>query len=168
MGEDRSLVPRTESGVVSRVHANLGLVEKQQIDGMIRNASMHLYFHLAVKIIVSFLVMVIALRWFRNIAGDIEHMRQVYLDLEKAEVQKCREDYFENQCDHEKILPALEGFCKDRKNCMEKEIRGKPASMVAVEYFTKLLNEMIEPLSGKVLVVLAVGLGIVLYFRQLG
>jgi hypothetical protein len=167
MSEDRSLVPRAGSQTVARVNETLGLLEKRQIDDMVRNASMHLYFHLAVKIAMTLLVMVIALRWFRNIAVDIEHMRKSYLDLEKEEVQKCRESYFENLCDGEKILPALELFCKEKKLCMEKEIRGKPTSMVAVEYFTKLLNELIEPLSGKVLIVLAVALGIVLYFRQL-
>jgi hypothetical protein len=80
------------------------------------------------------------------------------------EITKCREDYFENKCSPHERVRALDAFCTEKDKCMNRdpETTNKNTKIMA-KLLAEIINDFIEPLSYKTIIMLAVMLVLVIY-----
>ena len=69
-------------------------------------------------------------------------------------IKKCEEEYILNKC-AEKKFAALKERCEYLEECKNAPRQGTAQSKVAAKYFATLLNELINPLSPKTVILFA-------------
>ncbi|OHT03699.1 hypothetical protein TRFO_28834 [Tritrichomonas foetus] len=114
-------------------------------------AQAHIYFQLFMKIVLFFLGLYLFTIVFRSISKDVEKEVQKSIENDKIAAENCRKEYYINRCDKEN-LPGLAIDCNTWKICMEAPHHGIGKSRAAVKYFAQLLNELVNPLSPKTVV----------------
>jgi hypothetical protein len=147
-----AIVPSSQTSLVKYSD----VLSHPDVSRLVNSASMHVYFQLAVKIVVTVIALSLFFIGFRHISEDIRNEQQKLLEDEHIETQKCKTQWDENRCDQPPIPPALVNFCKQQEDCMHYQPTAVPKSRIAARYIASLLNELVSELSVKTLGVLAV------------
>ena len=149
---EREVVLRNQSQTPSRSPTPVQNITKNST----KTEEAHIYFQLFMKIVMFLLALYLLFIVFNGISKDVEKEVERNLEQEKIDAENCRIEYFRNFCDKNDTVPALEAKCRDWEICMNAPVRGIGKSKIAVKYFAQLLNELINPLSPKTLILFIV------------
>ena len=154
-----AVVPRQEHSLASR-----GLTP-DDVTKIVKGASLHLYFHLGVKIAVFVLCVFLILFGIKSAFDDVRAERNKIIAAQAAEIKKCRQDYIENKCEKNNRA-ALVDYCQERKECMERNPEGIPTLKIVARYSATLLNEFMNILSPQTIAVIALGAIVVMFWQK--
>ncbi|KAK8888396.1 hypothetical protein M9Y10_039466 [Tritrichomonas musculus] len=111
----------------------------------------NLYFELIAKIIFLVIAIYLIFLVFNSISNDvlleIKNQNEQYLSY----IEESKKAYEDNQCKYHKF-EALEAECKRLETIINKPPPEIGKSKVAVRYFATLINELINPLSPKTVI----------------
>lgn len=155
----RAIVPKREGSILSRS------MTPEDMKKIVNGASLHLYFHLGVKIAVSVLCCLLILFGVKTAFDDIRAERNKIIATQAAEIRRCRQDYIENKCEKNNRA-ALVDYCQERKECMERDPEGIPTLKIFARYSATLLNEFMNILSPQTIAVIALVAVVVMFWQK--
>lgn len=125
----------------------------------------NLSINLATKIIFIIFIIYLIIIVLKSISNDVamEVERQNELDMKK--IKQYEEEYIENKCSENKY-PKLQEKCKLLKERIDAPRQGVGKSRIAVRYFANLLNELINPLSPKTVILFSLIVIFVVWFPK--
>jgi len=145
---ERRVATREEGAVVTAF-------SKRQVSRLVRDASMHVYFHLGVKCTVFALCCVLGVVGIASAMGDIRIEKDKLVAVQLTEIQKCADEFFSNKCE-DNDRPGLLDFCAERRECMEKDPDGVPTLKIVARYSATVINEFVNLLSPKTIGAVAI------------
>ena len=145
-------------------HAIVREFTPQDVTKMVKGASPHLYFHLAVKCALFLLCCILVFVGVKSGYDDVCAEKNKIIAAQAAEIKKCGKDYTENKCE-QNDRPGLIDYCQERKECMERNPEGIPTLKIVARYSATLLNEFMNILSPQTVAVIAL-VGIIVMFYQ--
>lgn len=121
-----------------------------------------LYLQLLINICLSVYAGHLLVTIVRTIKQDIDYKLETEANNLLVEIALCERSYYENNCQPETIVPALEKMCGYWEKCMNQDpFRGGNKSLMSAHTIAMIINLLIEPLSFKVLVVFALAMVLV-------
>lgn len=115
-----------------------------------------LYLQLVINLSLSVYTGHLLVSIVRTIKQDVAYKLEKEANNLLVEIALCERSYYENNCQPESIVPALEKMCAHWEKCMNQDpFRGGNKSLVSAHTIAMIVNLLIEPLSFKVLFVFA-------------
>lgn len=115
-----------------------------------------LYLQLVINLSLSVYAGHLLVSIVRTIKQDVAYKLEKEANNLLVEIALCERSYYENNCQPESIVPALEKMCAHWEKCMNQDpFRGGNKSLVSAHTIAMIVNLLIEPLSFKVLFVFA-------------
>ncbi|OHT09510.1 hypothetical protein TRFO_21556 [Tritrichomonas foetus] len=127
----------------------------QDMKDVIKAASVHIYFQLFIKVLITLVGLFLFIVILRSISNDIEREIQKNIQSENIEREKCKKEYDDNLCARENVPPALRGSCDAWRICMNTAPSGIGRTRAAARFCAQLINELVNPLSPKAIVLMA-------------
>jgi len=125
-----------------------------QVAKVAQAATYSIYFRLIIRIIISTLIIVFLIFFSTSILKDIRNAQKTGLDQEKNEIEKCKESYYQNQCDAPDLPSFLVKECKRLQSCKDTVPRGESFTEVAFRYIPQRINDFTNSLSIKSIAVI--------------
>jgi len=89
------------------------------------------------------------------IRDDVYKKQQAEVQHEMLKIEQCAKDYRINGCDPGTRLPALENYCQEKEKCLNTDpVKAVHSTTMTASIFAHILNELIEPLGFKTIIVL--------------
>lgn len=131
------------------------VLESKDVKTLVDAATKHMYYQLIVKIILSIIELFLFFVVINSISSDISQEISKSFEIESIERAKCQKDYEDNFCYQDDLPLAMKGFCESWKVCSETAPSGVGKTKAAVRVIAQLINELVNPLSPKAIVVFA-------------
>lgn len=117
------------------------------------------YLQLVINVSLAGYVGHLILSIVRAIKQDIAHKLDTHASNLLVEIALCERSFYENNCQPETIVPALEKMCGVWEKCMNQDPhRGGNKSLISAQTIAMIVNSFFEPLSFKTLTVFALTL----------
>lgn len=117
------------------------------------------YLQLVINVSLAGYVGHLLLSIVRAIKQDIAHKLDTHASNLLVEIALCERSFYENNCQPETIVPALEKMCGVWEKCMNQDPhRGGNKSLISAQTIAMIVNSFFEPLSFKTLSVFALTL----------
>ena len=89
---------------------------------------------------------------FQHLREDLTRMSHNEVLQMQRQSERCRMEWYKNECEPETRREGLEGYCLEQERCMERDPwREVTAVSVAMKYLVDIINQFVEPLSYKAL-----------------
>ena len=110
------------------------------------------YAQLLFNVFILFLVAWIIYSFYLTIANDVTVMVTEEANRILSDMEKCKKDFFDNRCDMETRVPAMEALCNNWASCMSKDPYLLGRAKIGAHAFAEIYNSLIEPISTKAMV----------------
>ena len=120
-----------------------------------KNDKSNTYFNLISKSVFLLLAIFLIFIVFKSISDDVWSEIGNQENEYSSYIERCKREYAENKCDDVNFYPHLHERCLELKSIINKPPPKILKSKIAVRYFATLLNELINPLSPKTVILFA-------------
>lgn len=94
---------------------------------------------------------------YQVVRDDISKKYNQKVHVVELEIQKCKEEFFQNKCQPETRALALSTYCFEKEICMTQDpYKAVQSSIMSAGLLSQVLNELIEPLTVKTIIFILV------------
>lgn len=114
------------------------------------------YLQLLVNTVLSGYMVHVLISVVQAVREDVSQQLEQQAQAVLMEMAQCERAWHENQCQPELVVPAMEKMCAEWERCMAQDPR-RPGNraLVGARFLGAIVTALVEPLSGKVLLVFA-------------
>lgn len=110
------------------------------------------YTQFLLNLFIVFFMMYLMYSFWSTIRSDVDlRSREVAIEA-VAEIAACAREFRENRCDRSVRVPAMEIMCNFWEKCVNKDPNKVARAMVSANAFAEILNNFVEPITGKTMV----------------
>ena len=110
------------------------------------------YVQLSVNLVVLFAFIFALLQCYLVVKSDVDMKVEEYSAEIMHEIEICSRNYYENRCEPETRIPAMEAQCNLWTQCMERNPMLVGRAKVSAHTIAEAINGFVEPISYKTMI----------------